>query len=246
MKLTSINASANVAVIGASGGIGSAFVELLSSSESVERVFAFSRRATQISSRKVTSLPMDLQDEGSIAQAARQSSSNAPLDLVLVASGLLHSDTIQPEKSWSRLDSQSMRDVLEVNTIGPTLVAKHFLPQLSQENKSVFAVLSARVGSIEDNYLGGWLSYRLSKSAVNMAVRTLSIELARKNPNAIAVSLHPGTVNTPLSQPFQANVPTGKLFSPQQAASKLLGVIDGLTPKDSGGFFAWDASKIPY
>lgn len=127
----------------------------------------------------------------------------------------------------------------------PALVAKHFLPLLARDRKSVFAALSARVGSISDNQLGGWHAYRASKAALNMLLRTFAIELARRNPRAVCVGLHPGTVDTGLSAPFQANVPEGKLFTPDFAAARLLEVVDRLKPDDSGHVFAWDGQLIP-
>jgi len=153
---------------------------------------------------------------------------------------------VQPEKSLREIESDSMLTNFQVNTIGPTLVAKHFLPIMPCNRKSVFAVLSARVGSISDNRLGGWLSYRSSKAALNMSMATLAIEHRRRCPEGIVVSLHPGTVDTLLSKPFTSRVPLGQLFGVDRAARQLLEVIDRLHPQDSGGFFAWDGSPITY
>ena len=139
-----------------------------------------------------------------------------------------------------------METAFRVNTIGPALVAKHFLPLLASDAKSVFAALSARVGSIDDNELGGWYAYRASKAALNMVIKTLSIELARRNPRALCVGLHPGTVDSRLSKPFQGGVPEGKLFQPAAAARALLTVLDGLSSGDSGALFAWDGTRIPF
>ena len=138
-----------------------------------------------------------------------------------------------------------MQRSFAVNAIGPALAAKHFLPLLAEDRKSVFAALSARVGSISDNSLGGWHAYRASKAALNMILRNLAIELARRHDKAICVGLHPGTVDTGLSSPFQGSVPPGRLFSPAEAAGHLLKVVDGLSPADSGGHFAWDGRRIP-
>ena len=151
-----------------------------------------------------------------------------------------------PEKRALDLDSKSLAHLFHLNTIGPTMVAKHMLPLLDREERSVFAALSARVGSISDNRLGGWHSYRASKAALNMILRTLSVELAYKNPGAICVALHPGTVDTGLSKPFQKNVPDEKLFTPRYAATQMLSVLDSLSPQDTGGFFAWDGKPIAY
>ena len=144
------------------------------------------------------------------------------------------------------MDPQTLTHLFQVNATGPALIAKHVLPLLVRGRKSVFAALSARVGSIEDNRLGGWHSYRASKAALNMLLRSCSVELAHRNPDAVCVSLHPGTVDTRLSEPFQKSVPDNQLFSAEQSARHLLEVIDGLTPADTGGFFAWDAAPIPY
>jgi NAD(P)-dependent dehydrogenase (short-subunit alcohol dehydrogenase family) len=191
---------------------------------------------------------LDLEDEASIARAAAMVEQEAgALHLVVVASGLLHAgDDLQPEKTWRSLDAGALQQAFAVNAIGPALVAKHFLPLLARERKSAFAALSARVGSIEDNHLGGWYAYRASKAALNMLIRSLAVELARRNDRAVCVGLHPGTVDTALSRPFQSNVPEGGLFTPAQAAGRLLRVLDGLSPAESGGVFAWDGQRIPY
>jgi NAD(P)-dependent dehydrogenase (short-subunit alcohol dehydrogenase family) len=189
----------------------------------------------------------DIEDEDSIAGAAAFIEAEGPLDLVICATGMLQRlPDIRPERSWRTMESAAMAKVMAVNTIGPALVAKHFLPLLARDRRSVFAALSARVGSIEDNRLGGWHSYRASKAALNMLIRNFAIELGRRNPMAICVALHPGTVDTPLSEPFQGNVAADKLFSSERSATALLSVIDGLTSGDSGGFFAWDGQPIPY
>lgn len=245
--LSSLHREANVAVIGAGGGIGRAFVELLASDERVRRVQAFSRTPNDIAAGKVVAGHLDLSDEASIAAAAQAASGDVPLDLVVVATGILHrGKSIQPEKSMRELDAQSMAEVLAINSTGPSLVAKHFLPALRRDHKAVFAALSARVGSIGDNRLGGWTAYRMSKAALNMLVRTMAIEQARTAPDSVVVALHPGTVATRLSEPFTGRVPEGQLFTPGQSASKLLGVIDNLSPGQTGGFFAHDGSTVEF
>jgi len=133
-----------------------------------------------------------------------------------------------------------------INTIGPALIGKHCAPLLRKGGKSVFAAISAKVGSITDNRLGGWHSYRASKAALNMMVRNFAIELGRTNPDAIAVTLHPGTVDTPLSRPFQRNVQPEKLFTPAQSAEYLLAVLDKVTPRDSGDLLSWDGNTLPF
>jgi len=205
-----------------------------------------SRSVTAFDDDKIRSSTLDLLDDASIAAAAERVSEDGPLDLVIVATGILHRDELQPEKTLRDIDGSSMVDVLRVNTVGPAVVAKHFLPLMRRGAKSVFAVLSARVGSIDDNRLGGWVSYRASKAALNMTMKTLAIEHARRWPDGVVASLHPGTVATGLSEPFRSRVPAEKLFTPEIAAAHLLGVIDGLGPDDTGGFLAWDGSRITY
>jgi NAD(P)-dependent dehydrogenase (short-subunit alcohol dehydrogenase family) len=229
-------------VIGASGGIGAALVEQLIERDEVTSIVQTSRTALLPAQPKCTSYALDLLDEASIAAVAN--ACTAPR-LIIVATGLLHSDGIAPEKSWRALSPDAMARSYAINTIGPALVAKYFLPLLPRTDKSVFAVLSARVGSISDNNTGGWHSYRAAKAALNQLVRTFSLELAMKNKAALCVGLHPGTVATNLSAPFQSNVAEGKLFTPATSAKHLLRVVDTLTPADSGNVFAWDGARIP-
>ena len=232
------------AVFGASGGIGGAIADLLEAHGGMA-VYRGSRRAYEGASPPDNCFSYDLGDETSIAAAADTIGADGSLDLIVVATGILQRDPdIRPERSWKQIDGDAMAQVFAVNTIGPALIAKHFLPLMASETKSVFAALSARVGSIGDNGLGGWHSYRASKAALNMLMKNFAIELGRRNRNGICVALHPGTVDTGLSKPFQGNVPSEKLFEPERAARQLLGVIDGLTPADNGGFFAWDGKSI--
>ncbi len=226
-------------IFGASGGIGRAVAGQLRQSDGFDVVMGARSGTADFS--------FDLTDEASIARAASLCGKGGPLDLVFVATGMLHRGAaVGPEKSWRALDGATMAEVLAVNTVGPALIAKHFLPQLHKDRRVVFAALSARVGSITDNGLGGWHSYRASKAALNMLMKTFALELARRNPQAIVASLHPGTVDTALSEPFQRNVVAGKLFTPETSAAALLHVIEGLTPADSGGLFAWDGARIPF
>lgn len=219
-------------VIGANGGIGAALVEALEEEGAYAKVHAFARPG------------LDILDEASIAAAAESVRAGPPPTLIVVATGLLHDDGNGPEKSMTALDPDWLARSFAVNAIGPALVAKHFLPLLPKGQRSVFAALSARVGSISDNRLGGWYGYRASKAALNQLIRTLAIETRRLNDRAIVVGLHPGTVDTRLSKPFQANVAAGQLFDPGRAAVQLLDVIDELGVKDSGNVLSWDGSTI--
>ncbi|MEM7432743.1 MAG: SDR family NAD(P)-dependent oxidoreductase [Pseudomonadota bacterium] len=244
--LSTLGPDANVAVIGASGGIGSAFVRALVEDDAVNTVYALSSSEIECENPALIKYRLDLMDEISISVAADDIAANGTLDLVIIATGILHDEDLQPEKSLGDIDDGHMQYVFKINSIGPALVAKYFLPIMSREKKTVFAVLSARVGSIDDNRRGGWVSYRASKAALNMTIKTLSIEHARRFPNGVMVSLHPGTVETHLSEPFRRNVPPEQLFSPETSADHLLQVIQNVTPADSGGFFAWDGSRISY
>ncbi|MDP3906076.1 SDR family NAD(P)-dependent oxidoreductase [Novosphingobium sp.] len=235
------------AIIGASGGIGAAFLDELVQRRGVGECYALARSPQRVAAGAMRVLPLDLRDEPGIAAAAAAIAADGPLDLVLVATGALTlDDGSGPEKSLRALDPAAMADAYAINAIGPALVAKHFLPLLPRDRRGVFAALSARVGSISDNRLGGWHSYRAAKAALNMLVRTAAIELGRTHREALAVTLHPGTVDTGLSAPFQRGVAPGKLFSPAQSAGYLLDVLDTLTPADSGHCFAWDGQRIAF
>jgi NAD(P)-dependent dehydrogenase (short-subunit alcohol dehydrogenase family) len=244
--LDSLEPSPHLAIIGASGGIGRALVELLANGCPEAAVHALSRSPQQ-DTANVRHHFIDITDEPSIRDAAAAASRDGPLDLVMVASGILHRDfELQPEKSMRALDPKALHEVFGINAFGPAIVAKHFLPRLRTGHKTVLAALSARVGSISDNRLGGWASYRASKAALNMLLKTLAIEHARRWPDSIVVALHPGTVDTALSKPFSGRVPAEQLFTPSQSARYLLEVIDGLTPAATGGFFGWDGAAIEY
>ena len=230
------------AIFGASGGIGGALARALAD-RGVE-VWAGSRSG-ETSDPRFRTFRFDLTDESTIADVAKAMAEGPP-DLVLVASGVLTlSSGTGPERSLRHIDAATMEEVFRLNTVGPALVAKHMLPLLPREGRSVFAALSARVGSIGDNRLGGWHSYRASKAALNMLVRNFAIELARTHPLAVVAGLHPGTVDTALSQPFQGNLPEGQLIAPPDAADNLLAVIDRLTPDESGKVFDWKGEEVP-
>ncbi|MDB5711895.1 MAG: short-chain dehydrogenase [Sphingomonas bacterium] len=224
-------------VIGASGGIGAAIAAALVEEGAFATVHGLARRHAGDGH-------IDLENEASIAAAAERVSRGPAPALVIVATGLLHLGEHGPEKALSDLDPIWLARNFAVNAIGPALVAKHFLPLMPRTGRSVFAALSARIGSISDNKLGGWHGYRASKAALNMLVCTLAIEEKRRNDRAIVVALHPGTVDTALSRPFQGNVRPGTLFTPDRAALQLLDTIDGLRPPDSGKLFDYEGNEI--
>lgn len=226
-------------VIGASGGIGGALETALIERGQFAIVHGFARSRSG-------KHHIDLLDEASIAAAAEIVGNGPSPSLVIVATGLLHSHEGGPEKALRALDPNWLAQIYAVNAIGPAIVAKHFLPLMPRNERVVFAALSARVGSITDNRLGGWYGYRSSKAALNMLIRTLSIEERRRNDCAIIVGLHPGTVDTALSQPFQGSVRPGRLFSVDRAATLLLDAIEGLAAKDSGKLLDYEGEEIPF
>ncbi|MEM9301307.1 MAG: SDR family NAD(P)-dependent oxidoreductase [Pseudomonadota bacterium] len=229
-------------VIGASGGIGRALADAIDRIDDVDLVLRAGRSAAP--GMDVT---IDLADEDSIAAAAETvAERTGRLHLLIVATGILHEEGVSPEKRLEDLAAPSLARLMAVNAIGPILVARHFLPLLKHRERACFAAISARVGSIGDNRLGGWYGYRASKAALNMYLRTLAVEARRRARNLICVGLHPGTVDTSLSAPFQGNVPEGKLFSPEQSAGYLLQVLEGVGPEESGRIFAWDGQPIEW
>ncbi len=233
----------NIAIIG-SGAIGNAFSQELLSKYPNSKINVFSRKSLRSNASAIAHHLIDYDDISSMYSAAELAAAEKPLDLVLVTTGILHAENLRPEKSLKELSSQNFETLFKINTILPALIAKYFLPFLNRNRSSIFAALSARVGSISDNQLGGWYAYRASKSALNMIIKSTSIEVARKNPKAIVVGLHPGTVDSNLSKPFQQNVNANKLFTPSYAAQKMLTVLDELTSAQTGKCFAWDGSEI--
>ena len=218
-------------IIGASGGIGAAFADVLDADPAASRVTRLSRATG-----------LDLTDPRSIADAA--AALPAPPDLVIVATGLLHANGIAPERELRQLSADNFARAFAINATGPALVAQAMLPLMPKGRKTLFAALSARVGSIGDNRLGGWHAYRASKAALNQIIRTMAIEQARKNPGSIVIGLHPGTVDTGLSKPFQRGVKS--LFTPAESAAHLFGVIDAATPASSGNLYDWKGEAIPF
>tara|TARA_A200000113_G_C8793207_1_gene331577 strand:+ start:193 stop:915 length:723 start_codon:yes stop_codon:yes gene_type:complete len=234
-----------VAIIGSSGAIGNAVSDNLINDESIDIIYKFSRSMSVKENERVKNIFLDIEDEESIKSSLDHVPSDTKFDLVFVATGILHNDKeIFPEKSIKDIDIDKLKKVILVNTIGPTLIGKYFIPYLRKDEKSVFAFLSARVGSISENKLGGWYSYRASKTALNQIIKNFSIEIKRTNKNAIFVGLQPGTVKSFLSKPFERNVKEDNLFTPEYSAEKLLQVINDLSPNDSGKFFAWNGEEI--
>ena len=227
-------------VIGSGGGLGAVLLSQLQGNTNYVQAIGLSR-STEVS--------VDYLDESSIAKAAESvatlcATSGLQLRLLVVATGFLHGDAGQPERSFTQLDAAYLSHVFQVNTLGPALVMKHFLPLLPKSGRCVAGFISAKVGSIGDNALGGWYGYRASKAALNQLVKTASIELTRRNKDSICVSLHPGTVATALSEPFAK---TGLNVRPaSEAAADLLGALDGLNPADTGSLIDYQGQKLPF
>jgi NAD(P)-dependent dehydrogenase (short-subunit alcohol dehydrogenase family) len=222
-------------VIGAQGGIGGALAAALEAEGRWRRVIGLSRRGDP---------PLDITEEASVEAVAARVAEEAPdLALVIVATGFLHDSRFGPEKGWKQLDAAHMAKAFAVNAIGPALLMKHLLPRLRRDGPALFAALSARVGSIGDNRLGGWTSYRASTAALNMIVRNVAIEWGRTRPGAIVVAVHPGTVDTALSRPFGGE---RKGRPPAVAAADILRVVDALAQADSGTFVAYDGARLPW
>lgn len=244
--LPSMGDNLRAIIIGSSGGIGGAFIDALDASDQVTHIYALSRRVQSHPSSKVTSLTFDFTDETSIEAATESLRGNGVFDICIIATGLLQGEGIAPEKNMRAMSLDAFQKSFMINTFGPAVTAKYFLPLMRRDRKAVFAALSARVGSISDNRIGGWYAYRASKAALNMILKTLSIEFGRRFKDTVIIGLHPGTVDTDLSKPFQGNVPEGKLFTPEFSAAKMLKVIDQVTSCDSGSLFAWDGEKVPF
>jgi NAD(P)-dependent dehydrogenase (short-subunit alcohol dehydrogenase family) len=220
-------------VIGASGGIGAAFHTLLLQDPDCAQVVGLHRKSQPA---------IDYEQEASIAAAAASLALEGKFHLIIVATGMLHAGQRMPEKRLADLSYAQMEQSFRTNTLGPAIVLRHFTPLLDTQ-RGVLAVLSAKVGSIEDNRLGGWYSYRASKAALNMLLKTAAIEVKRTNPQAVLVALHPGTVDSPLSKPFKGEqIGRNALV----AAQDMLAVLDGLSANDSGRFFAYDGNVLPW
>ena len=254
--IAGLSGPANVLVTGVSSGIGLAMVTALLARDDVSRVFAVSRGAgssAALASLQVTHgerlqpLAADITSEDDLTTLAPRVRKHVDtLQLVFNAAGMLHAPGLRPEKSVTQLRVSTLARVFAINAFAPVMLAQALLPLMKHGAPGVIASLSARVGSIGDNHLGGWYAYRASKAAQNQLLHTLSIELRRTHPQLSCVMLHPGTVDTPLSRPFQTNVPDAQLFTPEHAASQLLGIVARLTPADSGRFLAWNGQTIAW
>jgi NAD(P)-dependent dehydrogenase (short-subunit alcohol dehydrogenase family) len=246
-------------IVGASQGIGLEFVRQFLQDDRCDRLYATYRnpnsRLLALSDSRLCCLPLDITNEAQIAEVVQTIQAETPaLQQVINCVGLLHDGAMQPEKSLRHLNTEQLLHYFQVNSIGAVLLAKHvqlLLKQGAKQNQTkkgrvILATISAKVGSIGDNQLGGWYGYRASKAALNMFMRTTAIEYKRSCPGAIVVMLHPGTTDTRLSEPFQRGVSPEKLFSTERTVRQLLEVLDRLEENDSGEFFSWDGSRLPW
>lgn len=233
-----------VLIAAGSGGIGRALVsEALQRLPAAQITATWNRTSPDFNHARLRWIQTDLTDEEQVAALAE--AVEAPR-WVINAAGVLHTKSQGPEKSIRAFDAEFFIENMRVNALPALLLGKHFHRRFSNEGNGVFATVSARVGSIEDNRLGGWTSYRCSKAALNMALKNLSVEWARTARQVAVVALHPGTTDTALSKPFQGAVPPGKLFTAEKTARLLIDVIEGVTPEHTGQFLAYDGSVIPW
>lgn len=243
-------------VVGASRGIGLALVEAQLADPSVNGVIATCRptsdrrgleRLAKLHGSRLQRVELDVTDASSLT-AFRHYLERLEhgVDSTIHAAGILHEDELQPEKSLAECSPRNLLRLFEVNSIGPLMVARSLLPAQGRQRHFVFAVLSAMVGSISDNRLGGWYGYRASKAALNQIIRTLAVECRVKYPNARILAIHPGTTDTGLSRPFQRNVKPGKLYTPAQTAHRILEVMHNTGPRQTGRFLNWDGKEIPW
>lgn len=234
--LNSLGTSYRALVLGASGALGSAFVEALHADTACSHVVGLSRSSEPA---------FRLEDEASMAAAAAAllAESQGPFHLMIDATGALVIDGQGPEKHLGALNATQLARAFEVNTIGPALLFKHFVPLLATEQRSIYAKLSARVGSISDNHKGGWYGYRAAKAALNMVLQTAAIEAARKRPQLVVAAMQPGTVASNLSAPF---VPAKDCLTPAQSVAGLLGALDGLPAQAAAHFVDYKGEAIPW
>ena len=239
-----VNLFENIAIIGAGGAIGGALVHHYAMQPSVKKVFAFSRRIQCFQADSVVERAIDYYDESSLAAAAETIDVPDGIDLIIVTTGVLHTDDVMPEKSLNDLSMHKFETIFKIDMVIPALITKHFVSKLHKSRSSVLAILTARVGSVTDNRLGGWYAYRSAKSALNMFIKNTAIEISRRHKHQIVVGVHPGTVDSPLSKPFQANLDPSKVFSPALSAQYVDQVLVQLSEGDAGKILAWDGQII--
>ena len=234
----------NIAIFGANGGIGKAFIEYYLSVPEIQRIFAFSRAPIALDDKRLISVSLDVTNEHSLENGLAIIEEQK-LDRVVVAVGTLHTEDRMPEKQLTELSMQHFEEVFRINTYVPALIMKYIKPYLNKKERTVIGLLSARVGSISDNKLGGWYAYRASKAALNMLIKTTAIEFKRSHKHTVIIGLHPGTVDTKLSKPYQGKLVPGQLFSAEHAVKLMANVIEKTHTEQSGQCLAYDGSVVP-
>ena len=232
----------NIIIAGSSGAIGGEFTELYANSPNVEKIIALSRMPINTNYNKIQSVEIDYNNEETFINLDEISQLDS-ISKVIIATGILHTDEIKPEKSIDSIAGEDMKKVFQVNVFGPILLVKKLLPLIKKSKGVKIVFLTARVGSISDNLLGGWHSYRSSKSALNMMIKNLSIELKRLNKEHVVIGIHPGTVKSHLSEPFLRHV-KHDVFSPEESVGFMTKVINEITHKDSGKCFDFSGKVI--
>ena len=234
----------NIAIFGANGGIGNAVLNAYLAREDVNNIYAFSRTEVSVDDERIHYIYVNVLNESSIEEAV-QSLGDVRLDRMFIALGTLHDEQRMPEKQLNDLELANLESVFAINTFAPSLIVKYLKPYINKTVPNVIGILSARVGSISDNRLGGWYAYRASKAALNMFIKTAAVEFSRGFKRTTIVGLHPGTVDTELSKPFQGRLKEGQLFTPDYSAAKLVEVMEQVTTEQSGSCLAYDGSTIP-
>ena len=240
----------NIAVIiGASSAIAAGLIEQLDKDNSVDQIVAVSRNSLPVYSQshnKIVFFMSDYTEESMAHICSEMLALDGVITHLIICNGILHNERVKPEKKLEDISAQFFHEVVHANTVIPMLWLAKFAPLLKSDCNCRVAILSARVGSIEDNKSGGWYAYRASKAALNMMIKTASIELQRRAQNVALIAYHPGTIDTDLSKPFQKNVVDEKLFTPEFTAKKLLALMSTLTPKDVAKHYSWDSEIIPW
>lgn len=230
----------NIIIIGSSGAIGLEFLKQYALNPDIKKIYSFSRKNINFSSEKVSHFAIDIENEDSIIECSSKIKDS--IDAIIIATGFLHDKNIKPEKRLSDVSQLTLQKNLAVNFIGPALILRYFSPFLRKDIKTIIAILSARVGSISDNKIGGWYSYRASKAALNQLIKTSSIENKFKLPKSITVGFQPGTVDSNLSKPFQKNIK--KLFTPQESVESIIAIINNLDLGKNGKILDWKGEEI--
>ncbi|ATZ73361.1 short-chain dehydrogenase [Idiomarina sp. X4] len=234
-------------ILGAGGGLGKALTNALTAEYPEETIVTVSRQALEAPDERVQRIQVkDYSEEALNTVVDDFQSHGLKLTGLISTIGMLHDDDTFPEKKLGDLNEANLRKLFDVNAIQPILALKSFSSVLDRKHTKFWVQLSAKVGSIEDNYLGGWYAYRASKAALNMLLKTASIELKRTHKRLVVAAIHPGTTDTALSKPFQSRIPDEKLYTPELSAKRILKVINEIQPEDTGKLWHWDGTELPY